>query len=238
MTENSRLNNIADWYLTQESSIDKKFIFQRYKSMSLFFRGSRCLELGPAQGEMTKYIVNDFDDLTLVDASNSLLNNIPDYSNVKKIVSLFEDFDTDIKYDTILLDHVLEHVKDPVNILRRISSWLDKNGILIVGVPNGNSIHRLIGVEMGYLSKNTQLNERDILLGHRRVYTMNSLKSDLITAGLNVEYMGGVTLKVLSNKQIEDSWTPKMVDAFCKLGNVFPNNAGDIFSVCQKGETI
>jgi len=42
--------------------------------------------------------------------------------------------------DVLILRHVLEHVKDPVELLKRLSRSLNPNGYIYVEVPNKNSI--------------------------------------------------------------------------------------------------
>lgn len=42
------------------------------------------------------------------------------------------------EFDLILLDNVFEHLEDPLNSLKRIKTLLNKNGIIIIIVPNCN----------------------------------------------------------------------------------------------------
>lgn len=45
-------------------------------------------------------------------------------------------------FDCITLFHVLEHLPNPVMVLRRIHRWLKDDGVLAVEVPNMNSLHQ------------------------------------------------------------------------------------------------
>jgi len=47
--------------------------------------------------------------------------------------------------------HVLEHVDDPVAVLRLVKSWLKPGGRVLAAVPNARSIHRQAAVIMGLL---------------------------------------------------------------------------------------
>ena len=51
-----------------------------------------------------------------------------------------------------------------------------------MGVPNGHSIHRLVAVKMGLLKDPCELNQRDKSLGHRRIYTPETLRKDIEAA--------------------------------------------------------
>ena len=232
MTEQRRVQDAGDWYLTSQLQIDRTVLGYRYRAILPYFRGRCCLELGPADGEMTSQLVATFEDVTVVDAVPQLLRTIPDDPRLTKVESLFEHFHPGRQFDTVIADHVLEHVDDPRALLERIRKWLAPNGALIVGVPNANSIHRLAAVKMGLLKSPTQLNERDVALGHRRVYTLTALESEITAAGFERQHVRGVLLKPLSYAQMELSWTPQMIDAFVALGADFPEIAAEIFVVC------
>jgi len=162
------------------------------------------------------------------------LSKIPNSDNLTKIHCLFEEFEPEQPFDTIILEHVLEHVDDPVGLLMRVKEWLAHDGKLFLGVPNGNSIHRLVAVKMEMLENSCQLNSRDHALGHRRVYTPETFREDIERSGLNILEMGGVYFKPLSNGQIQDNWTEEMIEGFFKLGKDFPDIAAEIYTVCQR----
>ena len=86
---------------------------------------------------------------------------------------------------------------------------------------------------MGMLGKPNDLNQRDLALGHRRIYTQETLRRDLASAELDVVEMGGVFLKPLSNKQIEDHWSDEMIEGFYALGKDFPQNAAEIYAIAR-----
>ncbi|MDF2444975.1 MAG: class SAM-dependent methyltransferase [Moraxellaceae bacterium] len=231
--EHERVEAAADWYLKEQLDFDKRLIRFRYESLKPGFVGTSALELGPAEGEMTQFLVNDFEQLTVVEGSAELLAQIPERPNLVKVNALFEDFQPAGRFDSIILEHVLEHVDDPVALLQRVRNWLAPEGRLFLGVPNGNSIHRLVAVKMGLLEHPCQLNARDHALGHRRVYTPASFRADIEKSGLAVLEMGGVFFKPLSNAQIQDHWTEPMIQGFYELGKDFPELAAEIFAVCR-----
>ena len=206
----------------------------RYRSIQPYLRGPEGLELGPAEGEMTRLLVDDFARLTVVEGAADLLLRIPNHRSLRKVHALFEDFEPDTPFNTIVMDHILEHVGNPIDLLHRAREWMASAGIIVIGVPNGQSFHRLVGVKMGLLKEPTELNQRDLTLGHRRVYTRESLLADVDAAGLQTTAVGGVFFKPLSNQQIEETWTEQMIEGFYELGKDFPEHANDLFAVCQR----
>jgi len=98
----------------------------------------------------------------------------------------------------------LEHVIDPVVTLKKASNFLRKNGIMVVQVPNANAINRRIALIMGTLKDCKELSPYDVnIAGHRRSYTIDSLKDDIRASGLRVVKTGGIFYKMLSMAQID-----------------------------------
>ncbi|MFZ1909203.1 MAG: class I SAM-dependent methyltransferase [Burkholderiales bacterium] len=231
--EQQRLDKAAAWYLNQQLDFDRRMVRFRYESLRPHLRGPAGLELGSAEGEMTRLLMPHFDTLAVVDAADDLLERIPGSPGLRKIRSLFEDFTPNERFDTVVMEHVLEHVADPVGLLRRARGWLAAGGRILAGVPNAQSIHRLAAVKMGLLADPAELNARDLELGHRRVYAPLSLRRDVEAAGLRVLERGGVFFKPVSNRQIEEHWDESMIEGFHRLGMDFPEHAAEIFVVCE-----
>jgi 2-polyprenyl-3-methyl-5-hydroxy-6-metoxy-1,4-benzoquinol methylase len=131
---------------------------------------------------------------------------------------------------------VLEHVVDPVSILRLCGQWLSGSGRILAAVPNKDSVHRQAAVEMGLLSKLDDFSEKDKRHGHRRIFGRDSFLKCFVDAGFKITESGGYWLKPFSDSQIEHYYTDKMIDAFLKLGEQYPNIAGEIYAVAESNE--
>lgn len=200
-----------------------------------FMNQGSVLELGPAEGIMTDTLYPYFDDYTIVDGADSYVTAIKKrYPKIKGYCTLFEEYSPSRTYDNIILGHVLEHVKNPVEILKLVSSWLSEEGRIICAVPNANSLHRQAGVLMGMIKTENQLHAGDIKIGHRRVYDMHSLKIDFSDAGLKIIESGGYWLKPVSLAQVEANWNVEMINAFLRLGEKYPEIASNIYLVASK----
>jgi 2-polyprenyl-3-methyl-5-hydroxy-6-metoxy-1,4-benzoquinol methylase len=195
-------------------------------------RGRSMLEMGPAEGVMTELLAASDRELTVVEGSalfsDSLRRRFP---NVAVVHSLFEEFQPVGAFDTIVLGHVLEHVEDPVGVLRRVRRWLAPGGVVFGAVPNARSLHRQAAVVMGLLAQEDALNEADRHHGHRRVFNPESFRAAFIAAGMRVDVFGGYWLKPISSGQLEQTWTQPMLDAFMQLGERYPDIAGEIYVV-------
>lgn len=232
-SETARVDKAATWYTTKQLDFDRRLVGFRFRSMLPYIGHSSCLELGTGDGVMTAMLADHFERLVVVEGSQHLLDSMPGRPNLTKVNSLFEEFQPDQAFDVIIMEHVLEHVENPVAILRLAKPWLAPDGVIVVGVPNAHSFHRLAAVKMGMLEDVHQLNDRDHEVGHRRVYDWTSLRSDIEAAGLAVSRMDGVFFKPLSNGQIDQNWSEQMIEGFYELGKDFPENAAEITAICK-----
>lgn len=134
---------------------------------------------------------------------------------------LFEEFQPSKPVDVILATHVLEHVDDPVALLQRMKTWLTPTGKIIIIVPNKESIHRRLAVRMGLQPALDTLGNRDLLVGHQRVYSLETLKADIRAAGLQPQEETGFFLKVLPNSMMK-SYSPELIRALNEISAEMP----------------
>ena len=227
-TSKSDLDNLGEWYLKSQLELDKLVINKRYEQHKKYFIGKTCLELGPAEGVMTNNLVNDFEKITVIEGSKMLLEEIEDAKNLTKIHGLFEEVNIDEKFDTIIADHIFEHVDDPDILLKKIKTWMKKESRLIIGVPNANSFHRILGEKLGMLNSRYDLNERDYQLGHQRVFDISKLEELVESCGFKTLAKGGILFKPLSFKQLETLFSVEQLDALFEMGEIFHENASEL----------
>ena len=121
------------------------------------------LKLGYGDGLFTQELVHMGHRVTLLEGAQSLVEKVrAEYGDrVQVHHRLFEEFETEGTYDYIIATHVLEHLDDPVSVLRRMKPWLRPSGRLVVIVPNKESLHRQIAVLMNLQPEMDTLGDRD-----------------------------------------------------------------------------
>ncbi len=234
--EKIRLEKVANWYKPSNRSIEFYLINYRAVIMIPKIKGPRVFEMGCSTGIMTRRLVKKFPNLTVIDGSKEYIDYTKNKIGTNKaefIISLFEDFDTREKFDDIIMTNILEHVKNPVLILKKAKKWLKKSGRVHITVPNAFSLHRRIGQKMGLIKNLADFSKKDKKTGHRRVYTKESLKRDVEKSGLKLMYGQGVFLKPLSHSQI-NNWDKKLFDAFFEMGKELPDYCSTIYFICKK----
>ena len=168
-------------------------------------RGDSLLDMPCGDGALTAMLAPSFKRVVGIDASSKHLEL------AKKILpevefheALIEDFQTPERFSTITMLNILEHVVDPVGVLKKAASLLDDEGVILAHVPNAYAVNRRLAVLMGTLTECEELSPFDIqIAGHRRAYSLQTLSADIEQAGLKVAKTGGVFYKSLSTPQMD-----------------------------------
>ena len=212
------------------------------QSFRPFFRDGNVLELGSFRGDFTLRLLEHFSDVTCVEASEVAIAEAQRRlkGEIKFFSSTFETVDLPAAYDNIILTHVLEHLDDPVSVLRRINmEWLSEKGRLFVACPNANAPSRQIAVKMGLISHNAAVTPAEEQHGHRRTYALDTLERDAEAAGLRVIFRSGIFFKPLANFQWDrlsatDIISKAYLDGCFRLGQQYPDLSASIFLVCER----
>src|ERR1700747_924526 len=148
--------------------------------------GTTILEVGAADGHMTRGLVRDF-ELTLVEPSETLCQKLRQrFPRAEVIHSLVEDFTPSGRFDNILLCRLLDNVRDPGEVVRMAGSWLKPGGKIIAVASNSESLHRQAAVRMGLLSAVNAFSERDQIQGKRRIFNREEFRRLFLIAGLEI----------------------------------------------------
>ena len=130
----------------ENSKMHKEFNFQIWRNQTLeddnrrfeFIRNTitnkKVLDFGSGNGGFllnAKSVTKEIAGVELDDAVKSFYQ--------KDEIKLYKDLDkiTD-KYDVITSFHVIEHLKNPIEILEKLKDILNTNGKIIIEVPNAN----------------------------------------------------------------------------------------------------
>ncbi len=215
------------------------------KSFLPHIRIGNALELGSYQGQFTKRMIPHFSNITCVEASGEAVTKAQETLNGDNVTihhSLFENVTLPTKYKNIMMCHVLEHVNDPVSVLKRVNDeWLDDDGRFFLVCPNANAPSRQIAVKMGLISHNAAVTEGERLHGHHVTYSLDTLERDARAAGLNVIQRSGIFFKALANFQFDkllqtDIISREYLEGCYQLGHQYPDLCASIFLLCEKGK--
>ncbi|MCA9182567.1 MAG: class I SAM-dependent methyltransferase [Planctomycetales bacterium] len=215
------------------------------RSFSPFFRRGNMLELGSYKGDFTRRLLAEFEHVTCVEASDQAMAEAESRLGTKAVSFInarFEDVVLSQRYDNIVMTHVLEHLDDPIGVLRRVNEeWLAPGGRFFLACPNANAPSRQIAVKMGLIQHNSAVTSAEAEHGHRCTYALDTLERDAKAAGLNVVHRSGIFFKALANFQWDrllktDIISPAYLEGCYALGQQYPDLCSSIYLVCESSQ--
>jgi trans-aconitate methyltransferase len=207
---------------------DNEILLTWYPQRVLHHAGAAhsLLELGLGHGYTTDIFSRSFKRHVALEGSPAVIRNFKErYPGCRAqiVEGYFEEFSTDERFEVIVMGFILEHVDDPLLILRRFRTFLAPGGRMFLAVPNAEVLNRRLGHLAGLLDDVATLSENDCLLGHKRYYTVSSLTDEVVQAGCRVDRLEGIYLKPFTTRQIVSlQLDRRIVTALCEVGLDYP----------------
>ena len=132
--------------------------------------GKKILDVGCGTGLLSKTLQDKNYDVMAIDNDGKAIE-IAKKKGITGFVADIGGWQTDEKFDCIILGDVLEHIDDDKSVLRKVHGILTHNGCIVVNVP---AYQVLFG-------------KHDIALGHKRRYSNKELKNKLQDSGFKIE---------------------------------------------------
>lgn len=98
---------------------------------------ARILDMGCSTGCLLSiFKLNGYSNLSGIDPSSSCVRTAKELYNIEATVNNISNFNTNKKFDLIILSAVLEHLVDFSNSMKKIRSLLKDRGLLFIEVPD------------------------------------------------------------------------------------------------------
>lgn len=209
MSEREKLDSIASKYNSAELlGLNELYHLEMRDAIIPKKSSKSALELGCGAGSWTPVLCDRYKTVDVVDGSQKLLAELAEKISADNLTlhqCLIEELSLTPgqSWDDVFMTFFMEHLLDPVEVLRRIKPLIESDGSLFIAVPNANSLHRVIAHRMGLISSTDELSANDIEVGHHRVYTRDLLIEHLSSAGFSVAQEWAIGFKPFTLGQME-----------------------------------
>ena len=157
----------------------------------------KLIDIGCGEGFFARYFYDHGWEIECCDLSSfAIEKHNPEILGFFTKNNIYKELDKLIinnnKFDFINLSNVLEHVREPINLLERVKKIMGKDSMLRIKVPNDFSTFQQILLDSSRISSEYWFNPP----GHVNFFTKESLKEVLTSCGFRI-------VKVLANFPIE-----------------------------------
>lgn len=173
---------------------------------SLFNKNGTILDVGCGAGVFLSIALKNGWDCTGIELSKAGASAAKD-KGINIIEKPFDEFISNRNYNCISFWGVLEHVINPLGMIKKAAYLLEKDGIIVFEVPSADSLL------MNYIIKN-KLNPYRFIESARHLtfFSINAIKSFCRTSKLELEYVesNGLDLQTILLYDLESEIVNKL----------------------------
>lgn len=179
-------------------------------------------------------------NVTVVEPSKQFAANAramaENHKNVQIIEAPMEDLNFEgRKFDMVILSCVLHEVADVTNFLNSVKEVSSSSTVIHINVPNALSLHRMLAVSMGLMSKPEEPSQIQKLMKQKDVpYSLETLTEQLEAEGFYVFERGTLFVKPFTHPQMQalidsEFLTDEILDGLYNLVNFYPDLGSEIW---------
>jgi 2-polyprenyl-3-methyl-5-hydroxy-6-metoxy-1,4-benzoquinol methylase len=188
--------------------------------------------------------VSDFDSLTILEPSTLFYQKAVDEvskrdlgNSVKVFNNFFEDSIESVNsknFDLIIISGLIHEISDLTGFFLRLQELVKPGTVVHINVPNGNSLHRLLAVEMGLIKSQLEMSNNNIQLQQNRVFDLGSLEKLVTDYGFEVIEKASYFIKPFTHGQMQkmidnNIIDTRVLDGFYKLIRHLPDFGSEIY---------
>ena len=186
----------------------------------------------------------DFELLTILEPTKLFYDKAVEDISKNKLgekVELFNNFFEDAiqtvdsrTYDLIIISALIHEIGDLTSFFFRLKELVKPGTVVHIDVPNGNSLHRLLAVEMGLIKSQMEMSDFNIQFQQNRVFDLNSLEKLVKDYDFEVIEKGSYFIKPFTHAQMQTMMDNKIIDTkvldgFYNLIKYFPDLGSEIY---------
>jgi 2-polyprenyl-3-methyl-5-hydroxy-6-metoxy-1,4-benzoquinol methylase len=200
-----------DTELDTESSTDVRAV-----ALKLVGANKRVLEFGCSTGRVTRALVERGCRVTGIEIDHEAADRAREYADDVFVLDLdYDDFEAKLseqQWEVALFGDVLEHLRDPLRVMRATRELLDRQGTVVLSVPNVAHADLRLALLKGQFPYGPYgLLDRT----HLRFFTLESITELLDDAGFVATEVQRMIIPAFASelKLNRDDFPPAVVDA-------------------------
>ncbi|KQX63826.1 class I SAM-dependent methyltransferase [Paenibacillus sp. Root444D2] len=152
-------------------------ISQMMRNLTFIAPGDRLLEVGVGAGELSAVAKEFMFNVTGLDIRPPYAEAVTNMLDILVYTVDFLEFETEEKFDVLIMGDVIEHMFDPIQAISKAHSLLNDKGVLWISTPNFESAFSMV-------KKDTDPMWR--IVEHLNYFSFRSLKKWLDILGFEV----------------------------------------------------
>ena len=239
------INNYQERYNVPNFE-DYQITYRRKKILEIMqnVKHDSILEIGTGMCPIFNYF-DDFNKYYFFEPGKEFFDNAIQIAGndnrIKGINKPFE-FDENIKnqgLDFVICASLLHELENPKMLVQDICNISNENTHVLINVPNANSFHRVLAMNMGLIKEVKEFSDRNIYFQQHSVFDMNDIVQLVSECGFDVEDKGYLFIKPFTHSQMFEMIKnhiidERVLDGLYKMTDMYPELGSEIWILCRK----
>lgn len=238
------LQNYSEEYSNQPFE-PYQVVYRKRQVVDIIKRNNHktILEVGCGLNPLFNFFT-DFEQLTILEPTKMFFDKTVAAISEKGLggkVEAFNNFFEDAieavdakTYDLIIISALIHEIGDLKSFFNRLKEVTKPGTVVHIDVPNGNSLHRLLALEMGLIKSQMEMSGFNIQFQQNRVFDLNSLEKLVADYDFEVIEKGSYFIKPFTHGQMQKMMDAniidtKVLDGFYNLIKHFPGLGSEIY---------
>lgn len=225
---------------------DYQIMYRRKKILEILEKTNHdtILEIGTGMCPIFDYF-DDFKKYYFFEPGKEFFDNANKLaSNDFRITGINKPFeyDEDIEkqgLDFIICASLLHELENPRQLVRDIYKISNDSTRVLINVPNANSFHRVLAMNMGLIKELKEFSDRNRYYQQHSVFDMQDIVQLVEECGLKIVEKGYLFLKPFTHTQMFEMMKNNIIDetvldGLYKMTDMYPELGSEIWLLCQK----
>jgi SAM-dependent methyltransferase len=247
-TDSRYLDSRSDNYEKDYLNLPFENFLREYRKKNILeilkkYPSFRFLEVGCGPDPLFMQIT-EFDKMIVVEPGKYFFEMAKERANTNSNIIIINDLIEEAIdklgeeiFDFIVIGGFLHEVNNPDIILQALKKVCTKNSIIYSWVPNANSFHRILALEMGLIKTVFDYSRHDKLFQRQKVYDLDLFKKLFTRNGFKVIESGTYFIKPFANDQMDKMLKQEIIyknclDGLDKMIKHMPDLGAELWICC------
>lgn len=208
----------------------------------LKYKNNKILEIGCGNEPLFKFY-SDYSLITVIEPCVTFYQKACRFKENNRI-TIYNDIFENVydrlkkdKYDFVIISCLLHEIQDTDDFLTKLYQICNSETIIHISVPNANSFHRLLALEMGIIENVFENSSMNIMM-NQRIFKLETLINLLTYHKFKIIESGSYFIKPFTHEQMQQMLDSKIIDkkvldGLDGMSKYIPDLGAEIFVNCS-----
>ncbi len=209
------------------------------------YQAKRIVEIGCGNEPLFLHYA-DYEHFIIIEPTVKFYENAVNLAANNPAITLYNDYTENCTAsliaanpDVILISGLLHEIPDPALVLKAVFDVCSPDTLVHINVPNANSFHRILALEMGLINDLKELSPNQKMLQQNHTFDIESLEKLCQSVGFQAVESGSYFIKPFTHRQMQtlenhEQFGTNVINGLAKMEKHMKGLGAEIFINVKK----